>query len=271
MTASELGAQVEAAEAYEALFVPALFAEWAPRVSEAGEVGRGDRVLDVGCGTGIVAREASSRAGEGGMVAGVDPNPGMLAVARRFAPSVEWREGTAESIPFPDGTFDVVLSQFSLMFFQDQGHAMEEMLRVLRPGGKVAVVVWDQLDRNPGYATLVSVLDRVAGQEAADALRAPFSSGDRDGLAALLVDAGIHGAEVETHAGTARFPGIRTMVEAEIRGWLPVVGVSLPEDLIHTTLEAAEEELSGYVTPDGAVSFPTSAHVASGRSSDLRA
>jgi ubiquinone/menaquinone biosynthesis C-methylase UbiE len=87
-------------------------------------------VLDVACGTGILASEASARVGPNGYVAGVDPNPGMLAVAARIAPSIEWRKGTAELLPYPDQSFDAVVSQFGLMFFIDRHQALREMLRV---------------------------------------------------------------------------------------------------------------------------------------------
>lgn len=261
MSESTPGSGIEAAEAYESLFVSGLFGEWAPRVAEAAGVGPGERVLDVACGTGVLAREVARRVGEEGLVAGVDPGPGMLAVARKLSPSVRWKEGTAESLPFPDDSFDVVVSQFGLMFFQDRGRAAGEMLRVLRTGGRVAVCVWNGLEANPAYAAVVALLEKTAGEAAADGLRAPFVLGDRDSLAALFSEAGAHGTEVWTHAGTGRFPSIRAMVEADIRGWLPLVGVVLPEDVIGRVLDEAEAILAPYVTPEGTVEFPTSAHV----------
>ncbi|MCB1588829.1 MAG: methyltransferase domain-containing protein, partial [Xanthomonadales bacterium] len=107
---------VQAAEAYEAMFVPALFAQWAPRVLDGVALSPGQRVLDVACGTGVLAREAARRVGLSGAVSGLDPAPGMLAVARRSAEVVDWREGVAESLPYADGQFDAVVSQFGLMF-----------------------------------------------------------------------------------------------------------------------------------------------------------
>src|SRR5688572_16510230 len=99
----------EAAEIYESRFVPAIFAEWAPRIADAADVNAGANVLDVACGTGVVARECARR---GAVVTGLDLNPGMLSVARRISPSVTWRQGDAAALPFPDAVFDAALCQF---------------------------------------------------------------------------------------------------------------------------------------------------------------
>jgi SAM-dependent methyltransferase len=256
-----LQAQVDAANAYEALFVPALFGQWAPKVADAAQIQPGERVLDVACGTGILAREVASRIGSAGRVVGVDPSPGMVAVAKQLAPAIEWREAVAESLPFPDQSFDAVVSQFGLMFFTDRRQALREMLRVLTPGGRLAVAVWDSLDNIPAYASEVALLERMAGRQAADALRAPFVLGDRKDLATLFSEAGAVSAQVTTHRGTAQFPGIRTMVEADLRGWLPVMGVILSEDQIDRVLQEARQALSSYATADGEVTFHLSAHL----------
>lgn len=253
--------QIDAASAYEALFVPALFGQWAPKVADAAQIRAGQRVLDVACGTGILAREAASRAGSNGYVAGIDPSPGMIAVAEQLAPGVEWREGIAESLPFPDRSFDAVVSQFGLMFFTDRRKALREMLRVLAPGGRLAVAVWDGLDNIPAYASEVALLEQTAGQRAADALRAPFVLGNRNDLSALFAAGGAPAAEITTHHGAGQFPSIRTMVEADLRGWLPVMGVILTEDQIARVLRSAETALNSYVAADGRVAFRLSAHL----------
>jgi SAM-dependent methyltransferase len=259
-----LQAQIDAAKAYEALMVPALFGQWAPAVADAAHIQPGERVLDVACGTGVLAREVLSRTGAADLVSGLDPSPGMMEVARQLAPGVDWREGIAESLPFPDASFDVVVSQFGLMFFSDRSRALREALRVLGPGGRVAIAVWDSLENIPAYADEVALLEGLAGAPAADALRAPFLLGDRRELETLFAGAGVDAVEVATRRGTARFPSVRVMVEADLRGWLPLMGVVLTEEQIAEVLEAAEEALSQYVTPDGAASFGTSAHVVTG-------
>jgi SAM-dependent methyltransferase len=187
----------------------------------------------------------------------------MLAVARERSSTIAWREGAAETLPFPNGSFDAVVSQFGLMFFQDRRAAIREMWRVLRPGGRLAIAVWDGLASMPAFAAEVALLQRVAGQRAADALRVPFALGDRSALACAAADAGIERPSIDTHAAQARFSSVRALVEADLRGWLPRMGVSLPEPIIEATLAEADDALAPYVTasPDGGVSFATSAYV----------
>jgi SAM-dependent methyltransferase len=258
---SALPAQIDAASAYEHFFVPALFGGWAASVVDAARLRPGQRVLDVACGTGVLAREAAKRAAS---VAGLDPDPGMLAVAARLAPGIEWRQGIAESLPWPDQSFDAVLSQFGLMFFTDRDRALREMRRVLAPGGRMAVAVWDSLENTPAYAAEVALLERIAGVPAADALRAPFVLGNPAELMALFAGAGVASVSIATHRGTARFPDVRSMLEADLRGWLPIMGVVLSEAQIGQILEAGEQVLAPYVTHEGAVVFEISAHIVSG-------
>ncbi len=259
--------EIFAAQAYEDLHVPALFRQWAPRLVKAAEIRPGQRVLDIACGTGVLAREVARQSGENGFVAGLDATPGMLVVAKQLEPSIEWRHGTAESLPYENDSFDAVVCQFGLMFFQDRTAALREMLRVLIPGGRMAVAVWESLENSEAYPIEVALLERLAGQQAADALRAPFVLGDRAQLTALFREAGVAAVEVATHHGTARFPSIRTMVEADLRGWLPVMGVALTEEKIQSILEEAEQALGQYVTAEQTVEFDAPAHIVTGRKS----
>lgn len=253
--------RVEAARAYEALFVPALLGQFAPIVAGVARVTEGDRVLDVACGTGILAREALRRVGPGGSVTGIDPALGMIEVAKEIAPTIEWHEGKAESLPFVDDSFDAVMSQFGFMFFTDRAQSIHEMLRVLKPNGRLAVAVWDSLLKMPAFASEVELLQRTAGQQAADALRAPFVLGDRDELSKIFTEVCTDPIEITTHQGTAAFPSIRIMVEADLRGWLPLMGVNLSEEQISQILNEAEAVLAGYSTTNGQVRFDVSAHV----------
>lgn len=264
MRDASLEAEVAAARAYEALFVPALFGQWAASVVDAAQVSTGERVLDVACGTGVLAREAQRRTGPAGHVTGLDPGVGMLAVAKELAPTVDWRQGTAESMPFADASFDAVVSQFGLMFM-DRERAIRELLRVLKPNGRMVVAVWDAVERIPAYAAEIGLLERLAGRRAADALRAPFVLGNQALLAEAFNNAGVGSVTISTRTGVACFPSIRVMVEADLRGWLPVMGVHLAEDEIGRILQAAEDVLSSYVAADGRVTFDVPAHIVSAR------
>lgn len=253
--------EIEGARAYNDLHVPALFQQWAPFMADAADIQPGYRVLDVACGTGVLAREIAKHVGDHGTVTGLDAAAGMLAVAEELAPSIEWRKGVAEAPPFEDGSFDAVVCQFGLMFFEDRIAAINEMLRVLKTRGRLAVAVWESLERSQAYPDAVALLDRKAGCAAADALRAPFVLGDTNDLRTLFHQAGADLISIVTRKGRARFPSIRTMVEADLRGWLPVMGVHLDETLIQSILSQAESVLSRYVAPDGTVEFDTPAHI----------
>ena len=149
---------------------------------DVADVQSGHRVLDVGCGHGRACPHRAERVGAVGHVAGLDPNDGMLAVARRAEPHIEWRTGSAEQLPYPDQSFDRTVSQFALMFFTDPDAALGEMSRVTRPNGRVAIAVWDQLANNRGYARLAALVEELFGSDAADAIRVPFQLGDPDVL-----------------------------------------------------------------------------------------
>lgn len=248
-----------AAEVYEAFFLPALFEQWTDRVLDAAGVSEGDRVLDVGCGTGVLARRASERVGSSGRVVGLDPNDGMLAVARR-TPGVEWMTGVAEDLPLERTSFDVVVSQFAMMFFDDRRLALSEVGRVLRGGGRVAIATWASLDETPGYAAMVALLDRLFGRGAGDALRVPYILGDQGDLHDLLscVFADVAVTKLD---GTARFDSIEAWVHTDIRGWT----LSEMSDRDYgILLEAAHAELARFTDDQGRVTFPAPALVCIG-------
>jgi ubiquinone/menaquinone biosynthesis C-methylase UbiE len=249
-----------AAEVYEEFFVPALFQQWAPRVADAAQLAPGQKVLDVGCGTGVLAREAVLRVRPGGSVVGLDRNEGMLAVARRAAPDIEWRQGMAEALPFDEGAFDAVVSQFGLMFFEDRAKALREMWRVLPWGGRLAVAVWDELDHSPGYAAMTRLLQRLFGSRIADALRAPFALGEPQQLPALLGEAGISGAEIRTMEGAARFPSIEAWIATDVKGW--TLADLIDDAQYRLLLREGERELQAHVGTGGAVAFAAPAHIA---------
>jgi SAM-dependent methyltransferase len=240
------------AEIYDALFVPALFRQWGPILAREARIESGDRVIDVACGTGVLALAALDRVGRDGSVTGLDPNTDMLGVARRKSNRVDWREGRAEQIPFPDASFDAAVSQFGLMFFEDRSAGLREMMRVLRSGGRLAVAVCGALDHSPGYAVLAALLERLFGPSVADAFRAPFVLGDPELLRSICIDAGIERPQVKHHVGTVRFDSIRSMISTE-RACIWTLGGLLDEEQFKRLLEEAEQELSRFATANGVV------------------
>ena len=241
----------DAATIYQDVVVPALMEEWAPRVAAAAEIGAGQRVLDVACGTGVLTREAARRVGPSGTVIGLDLSPRMLAIAARLSPALTWHEGTAEALPFADESFDAVVSQFGLMFVSDASQALREMMRVLRPGGRLAVAVWASLTDTPAYGAEVALVERLAGATEAAPLRGPFVLGDSARLAERFKEAGIPDATIALHEGRGVFPSIRTMVELDLRVLLPMLGIPLEEERIGEILRRAEVELRPFVTEEG--------------------
>ena len=249
-----------AAEIYDKFFLPALFEQWTPHVADAASIGAGDHVLDVACGTGVLACEAARRVGAGGAVSGLDRNEGMLAMARRKNPAIDWRPGLAEKLPFDAASFDVVVSQFGLMFFEDRAGAIREMWRVLRPRGRLALAVWDASERSPGYADMIDLLQRLFGARIADALHAPFALGDPARLRALFDEAGVGPVEIRSANGTARFPSIDAWVHTDIKGWTLA---DLIDDAQYGQLKSeARTALARHVGPDGGVTFAAPALIA---------
>ena len=120
-----------APELYQRYLVPGVTAHWAIDLVTRIRLRTGDRVLDVACGTGVVARAAAEQVGANGHVAAIDLNPGMLDVARTLAPpagaSIEWREASASELPYDDRSFDAVLCQLGLQFFPDPSVALRQM------------------------------------------------------------------------------------------------------------------------------------------------
>jgi ubiquinone/menaquinone biosynthesis C-methylase UbiE len=195
-----------AAENYERYFVPTIGAPLALDLVELAALNEGDRVVDIACGTGVVARLAAERVGADGTVAGVDINPGMLAVARATAPdsTIEWQEASAEALPLPDDAFDVVLCQMGLQFFPGKGTALEEMRRVLVVGGRVLINLPGPTP--PIFAVLEEALARHLGADAAGFMRAVFSLHDAGEIRELLTGAGFQEVEVRSSVKTLRLP-----------------------------------------------------------------
>src|SRR5439155_18007714 len=197
-----------AAENYERYFVPTIGMPFATALLDAAGLHRGERVLDVACGTGVVARLAAERVAPNGAVAGLDINPAMLAVARSVPSSsaaIEWHEASAESLPLADGSFDVVLSSLGLQFVDDKASGLGEMRRVLAPHGRLAIATVGPTP--PLFAILEQALARHVKPEVAAFMRAVFSLHEPQDLEKLTTGAGFRDVEVRSKALSLTRPG----------------------------------------------------------------
>jgi ubiquinone/menaquinone biosynthesis C-methylase UbiE len=260
-----------APETYERELVPAIFGPWAPIIIDLARPGQGDRVLDVACGTGIVARSAAECVGNTGLVVGVDLNLGMLKVAQtawskhsHSGVPVQWKEASADKLPFPDASFDVVCCQLGLQFFADRAAALREMRRVLGADGRLALMVWRSIDESPGFAALAEALERHVGRAAGASMRAPFALSDGNELMGLVQSAGFNDVTVKGRTGTVRFRSIEDLVLSYITGW-PLASQVSPVGAAYGLLTAdLADPLGRYVTIEG-LAFPITAHLLGAR------
>ena len=264
MTVQERGQVTSsAAEIYDQFYLPALFRQWTPFMINAAKIKPGFKVLDVACGTGVLARDIYPHVGSAGSVTGLDINDGMLAVARDAEPEIEWIEHKAEELPFDDNHFDAVVSQFGMMFFEDRNTAVAEMVRVLKPGQRLAVAVWDSLETSPGYYELVDLLDRLFGSEVAQGLRSPYNMGDKGLFKSYFDLPELEDITLETHKGSARFESIQEWVFTDAKGW--VMSEAFGDGEMALLLKEAETSLAKYVDAHGRVNFDAPAHLISAR------
>ena len=189
-------------EIYERVLVGPLFRPFAEQLVTRVAPIRGDSVIDVACGTGIVARIARERLGPEARVVGVDVAPAMLAVARTVDPAIDWREGNAASLPVTAAEqFTVLTCHQGLQFMQDKPATIREMRRVLAPGGRLGIATWCALHDIPGMLELNAVAERHVGR----IIDSRHSFGDANALKSLLDDGGFSDVNVETAAHDVQF------------------------------------------------------------------
>lgn len=258
-----------APELYERYLVPAITSIWATDLIARAKLVPADRVLDIACGTGAVTRLAAERIA-GGRVVGLDYNPGMLAVARCIrttSGSIEWHEGSALSLPFADGSFDVVLCQLGLQFFPDRPLALREMQRVLTPQGRMALSVYSPIERTPAAYAFVRALDERLGPDASKIKRAEHFFSDPQEVRTLLADAGFERVEVSTVTKQITFPSVLDYVRFQL------IATPMASLLAHRTdpqrasdirqiATRAQSLLAPEMLQDGRLCFPQEAYVA---------
>ena len=258
------------AELYEQMLVAPLFRPWAERLLDRVPLAANARVLDVACGTGALARGVVARLGAEARVVGVDRNPAMLAVARRVAPGIDWREGDAATLPVsPDEKFDAVFCHEGLQFFPDRAAALLAMRAVLATGCPIGVAVWRSAEENGVF----SILDRVAERFLGPVRDVRHSFGDAEALAQLLSECGYADVKVEPVAIDVQFdirPEMFARLNATAVLGMSAAGKSMSEDekakVLAAIVEASLEEIEPYTT-NRLITSRTSANLATGSNS----
>ncbi|HEV8565034.1 MAG TPA: methyltransferase domain-containing protein [Actinomycetota bacterium] len=252
MTGASAGRESTSPSLFERQRVPELFDPWASHLLDAADLRSGERVLDVACGTGVVARRAAGRVLPDGIVIGLDGSEPALEVAQAAAPGVQWRRGEASSLPFADAAFDVVVCQQGLQVFPDRHRALLEMRRVLVLGGRVGVSVWGPIERSPAFAALADSLERRAGVHVAAAVRWLFSLPEPEDLRALLAVAGFGRIRVRSARRATRFPSVAEFLRRYVPG-APVGSATtqLSEGDWRQVVADVESDLAPWVDSDG--------------------
>ena len=222
-------------------------------------IGRGDRVLDIGCGTGLTTREAA-RTATPGRVVGVDVSERMLERARELTAAeglgnVRYELGDAQVHPFDPAGFDLAISRFGTMFFSDPPTAFANVASALRPEARLVLLVWQPRERNEWALAIDAALGAAARppQPGAD----PFSLGDTEATARLLERAGfgaIHFEDVQEPVFYG--DGVDAALDI-VRGFQDTAAAlaSLSRDEAASTVERLREVLAAHHSEERGVSF----------------
>jgi ubiquinone/menaquinone biosynthesis C-methylase UbiE len=252
---------LDAAKRYQEIPVPIILGPAAHALVDKVELNSGIMVLDVGCGTGAATRYAARFVGPNGRVAGVDINPGMIEVAKSLSesavPPIDWYENSAFELPFEESTFDVALSAQTIQFLNERVAALEEMRRVLKPRGQLAISVWCEVGLNPYFDALMQAVANHLGAETASGLGAAFTLSNPSEIEALLVEAGLQNIKVEMCELSLKMPELREFAAKHI-GATPMStsffasSESIQQDLV----EEVADHLATYQTEtDATVPF----------------
>jgi SAM-dependent methyltransferase len=244
----------DSADRYEQVLVPTILGPAARALVDQVGVRPGERVLDVGCGTGAATRYAAERAGASGSIVGVDVNEAMLACAHeklRDAPSsVELRQVSALALPWSDGEFDVVLCAQTLQFLPEPGAAVVEMRRVLARGGRLSASAWSDMAGSPYFAALVEAVSAHIGEETAAGLGAAFKLAAPGALDELF--GGLERVEVRDVEMEVRLPHPRAFVRRHIDATPMAAGYGeASEEARRAVVESMEARMAPYAAEDG--------------------
>jgi ubiquinone/menaquinone biosynthesis C-methylase UbiE len=237
---------------------------WVPELVGLAALRPGERVLDVACGTGVVARLAAPQVGSTGQVTGLDFNAGMLAVARALPPPsgviINWVEGSAVAMDLPHASIDVILCQQGLQYFPDKHAALREMRRVLVPGGRALLSIWKSA--SPYNIAVGEALERHVGTEIATKYRASRVVPDAEALRRLFLEAGFRAVEVRPSSRVVRLPSIEKFVLGHLSG-SPVAGAvaDLSEERRAALARLVKTALQPYAEGDG-VAVPDETNIA---------
>jgi len=255
----------DAAELYEQYAVRYFIGPWAPALVATAALQPAERVLDLACGTGVVARLAASKVGPAGHVTGLDINGGMVAVARSLpspsGASITWVEGSATAMDLPDASFDVVLCQQGLQFFPDKSAALREMRRILVPGGRALLSVWKTT--GPYNHAVGDALERYAGIEVATKFRASrVGLPDENALHRLLTEVGFRAVQIRPSAMVVHLPPVERFVLGHLAGMPQAAAVAaLGEETRVALAKQVKTALQRYANGDG-VAMPEEVNIA---------
>jgi len=246
---------------YDRLLGPMLFGPYAEDLARRVAAAAPDRILETAAGTGIVT-ETIARAAPAATLVATDLNHAMLdvAAARIAAPQLTFCQADAMSLPFPDGSFDVVACQFGVMFFPDRVGAYREVLRVLRPGGRFLFSSWDRLEANPASDLAARAVAALYPDDPPDFFaRVPFGYHDVTLVEADLRSAGFGRIKAETVAMRSRIGSAREAAIGLCQG-TPLRSEIEARGNLEAATAAAAAALAPLVGPDG-LDAPMSAHL----------
>ena len=252
---------IKEAKFYEKHFVPTLFKKWAELIVEELNLEPSNQVLDIACGTGIVARTVLKKGIESIDITGCDLNAGMLQVASEIAPNITWTVGNAEHLPFENNSFDKISCQFGVMFFQDPIAALNEMIRVLDSNGKIIISIWNTIEENEGYYDLLILLEKIGEPELGSILRSPFILGKKQKIEELIKASNVQNFKLETIQAGVEFPSIEYWIDCDIKA--SPIATRISEEQYSYLVDDAKIKLNHYVDSTGKVRFNLSAHIVS--------